>query len=60
MKCWCTKPQNAYFEISYIGNQNQTKWDMEGEENPGDCRNAVGDMASFFHPLSSACSYLLS
>ena len=27
---------------------------MEGEENPGDCRDAVAGIASFFHSLSSA------
>lgn len=27
---------------------------MEGEENPGDCRDAVASIASFFHLLSSA------
>lgn len=29
---------------------------MEGEENPGDCRDAVAGIASFFHPLPSALS----
>lgn len=27
---------------------------MEGEENPGDCKDAAASIASFFHLLSSA------
>lgn len=51
MKCWGTQSQRASYEISYIGNQNETKWDMESEENPGDGGDAVAGIAT----LSLSC-----
>lgn len=51
MKCWDTQSQWASYEISYIGNQNETKWDMESEENPGDSGDAVAGIATLSLPF---------